>query len=153
MKTKIKSELELAYEQSKSHKFTLEEWKNEEWEGIKESSKYGKLKDTGISVDAIKDIGEKITTLPEDWDFHPQVKKIFEARRKSIQEGKGIDWGTAEALAFASLIQEGFHVRVSGQDVERGTFSHRHAVVFHQNKDTSYIPINSIIPNAEIKRF
>lgn len=101
----------------------------------------------------IRDIGEKITTLPEDWDFHPQVKKIFDNRRKSIAEGRGIDWGTAEALAFASLIQEGFHVRVSGQDVERGTFSHRHAVVFHQSKDTSYIPINSIVPNAEIKRF
>lgn len=89
------------------------------------------MKDTGISLDVLKDLGEKITTLPEDWEFHPQVKKIYDARRKSIQEGKGIDWGTGEALAFASLIHEGFHVRVSGQDVERGTFSHRHAVVFH----------------------
>jgi 2-oxoglutarate dehydrogenase E1 component len=72
------------------------------------------MKDTGVNIAALKDLGEKITTLPEDWDFHPQVKKIFEARRKSIQEGKGIDWGTGEALAFASLINEGFHVRVSG---------------------------------------
>lgn len=76
------------------------------------------------------------------------VKKIYETRRKSIQDGKGIDWGTAEALAFASLIDEGFHVRVSGQDVERGTFSHRHAVVFDQERDMSYVPMNSIIPNA-----
>lgn len=76
------------------------------------------------------------------------MKKIYEARRKSIAEGKGIDWGTAEALAFATLIDEGFHVRISGQDVERGTFSHRHAVVFDQEKDQSYIPINSIIPSA-----
>ena len=106
-----------------------------------------------MPVTILKDLGEKITHLPEDWDFHPQVKKIFEHRNKSIKEGKGIDWGTAEALAFSSLINEGFHVRVSGQDVERGTFSHRHAVVFHQNKDASYIPINSIVPNAEIKRF
>lgn len=62
---------------------------------------------------------------------------------KSIQTGKGIDWGTAEALAFASLLQEGYHVRLSGQDVERGTFSHRHAHVFYQDKDGYYNPINS----------
>jgi len=61
--------------------------------------------------------------------------------------------GTAEALAFATLIDEGFHVRLSGQDVERGTFSHRHAVVFNQSKDSSYIPINSVKPNAQIQQF
>jgi 2-oxoglutarate dehydrogenase E1 component len=114
MKARIKGELEKAYEHSKSHQFTLEEWQNEEWEGIKETSKYGKMKDTGVNLDELKALGEKITTLPEDWEWHPQVKKIYDARRKAVQEGKGIDWGTAEALAFASLIQEGFHVRVTG---------------------------------------
>lgn len=87
---------------------------NEEWEGILRSDKWGKLKDTGVDLKVLKDLGEKITTLPSDWHFHPTVKKIFEVRRKSIAEGKGIDWGTAEALAFASLIQEGFHVRMTG---------------------------------------
>jgi 2-oxoglutarate dehydrogenase E1 component len=67
---------------------------------------------------------------------------------ESFQTGKGIDWGTAEALAFSTLIDEGYHVRLSGQDVERGTFSHRHAHVFFQNKDGKYVPINSINPNA-----
>jgi 2-oxoglutarate dehydrogenase E1 component len=151
MKNKIKGEIEKAYVASKNHQFNIEEWTNEEWESIKETSKYGKMKDTGVSVSVLKDLGEKISTLPEDQEFHPAIKKIFDARLKSITEG--IDWGTGEALAFASLIQEGFHVRVSGQDVERGTFSHRHAVVFNQNKDTSYIPINTVVPNAEIKRF
>lgn len=131
MEDGIRKQIEKAYDVSKSHQFNIEEWKNEEWEGIKQTSKYGEMKNTGVSLSVLKDIGEKITTLPEDWEFHPQVKKIFEARKKSISEGKGIDWGTGEALAFASLIHEGFHVRVSGQDVERGTFSHRHAVVFH----------------------
>ena len=114
MKNRIKGEIEKAYVASKNHQFNIEEWKNEEWESIKESSKYGKLKDTGVELAALRDVGEKITTLPDDQDFHPQVKKIFDARLKSIKEGQGIDWGTAEALAFASLIQEGFHVRVSG---------------------------------------
>lgn len=111
------------------------------------------MKDTGIKIKELKELGEKITTLPDDWNFHPIVKKIYEIRKKSIHDGKGIDWGTAEALAFASLIQEGYLVRVSGQDVERGTFSHRHAVVFDQQKDNRYTPMNSIIPNADIQRF
>lgn len=151
LKKRIRDELERAYEASKSHQFKIEEWKSEEWEGIKDTSKWGK--DTGLKVDYLKSIGEKIAVLPSDWTFHPNVKKIFEARRKSIAEGKGIDWGTAEALAFATLIEEGFHVRVSGQDVERGTFSHRHAVVFDQEKDKSYIPINQVVSNAQIQRF
>jgi len=71
MKEKIKGELNRAYEASKSHTFTLEEWKNEEWEGIKETDAHGKMKDTGISVDLVRDIGVKISTLPADWDFHP----------------------------------------------------------------------------------
>lgn len=114
-------------------------------------TRYGKA--TGLHVTHLKQIGEKITVLPDDWVFHPMVKKIYEARRKSVHEGKSIDWGTAEALAFASLIEDGFHVRISGQDVERGTFSHRHAVVFDQEKDQSYIPMSSVIPSAQTPRF
>ena len=151
MKNKVKEEINQSFIASKNHEFKIEEWKNEEWEEIKDLTKKGRaLKDTGIKVSLLKELGEKITTLPDDWAFHPIVKKIYEARRNSIKDGKGIDWGTAEALAFASLIQEGYHVRVSGQDVERGTFSHRHAVVFDQNKDNRYTPINTIIPNADI---
>ena len=70
--------------------------------------------------------------------------KIFKARNAAIKSGQGIDWGTAEALAFASLIDEGNHVRISGQDVERGTFSHRHAHVFYQDRDGCYVPINQL---------
>jgi 2-oxoglutarate dehydrogenase E1 component len=70
-----------------------------------------------------------------------------------MKEGKGIDMGSSESLAFATLVHEGFHVRLSGQDVERGTFSHRHAIVFHQSKDTSYIPVNSINPTAQVRQF
>lgn len=71
LKNRIKAELERAYDASKSHKFTLEEWKSEEWEEIKKIDKHGRVKDTGINTGFLKDIGEKITVLPEDWDFHP----------------------------------------------------------------------------------
>ena len=95
----------------------------------------------------------KITVLPEHSNFHKLVKKIFVTRQKSIETGKDIDWGTAEALAFSSLIQDGFDVRISGQDVERGTFSHRHAHVFYQDTDGRYIPINNTVPQGQTRRF
>jgi 2-oxoglutarate dehydrogenase E1 component len=78
------------------------------------------------------------------------VTKIFEQRLDSINKGVDIDWGTAEALAWSTLIDDGYRVRISGQDVERGTFSHRHAHVFYQNKDGYYNPINRVFsdPNA-----
>jgi len=101
------------------------------------------LEDTGVDLSYLKDIGLSITNLPKESKFHPQIAKIFQARNKSITEGQGIDWGTAEALAFGTLINEGYHVRLSGQDVERGTFSHRHAHVFYQDRDGCYVPINS----------
>jgi 2-oxoglutarate dehydrogenase E1 component len=94
-------------------------------------------------------MGEKISTLPANQKFHPQIEKIFAARLESIKTGKSIDWGTAENLAFASLIDEGYHVRLSGQDVERGTFSHRHAHVFNQDIDGHYVPINSLTPATQ----
>lgn len=85
----------------------------------------------------------KLTKMPTDLEINPQIKKIYEAREQSIQEGKNIDWATAESLAFSSLIEQGYGVRLSGQDVERGTFSHRHAVIHDQSRDYKYIPLST----------
>jgi 2-oxoglutarate dehydrogenase E1 component len=126
--------MEEAYVKSKTLKFNKEDWGSDHWTAIKANKdKYGDfLNDTGVNIDKLTEIGHKITKLPEDGGkFHPQIVKIFQARQKSIEEKKGVDWGTAEALAFATLIDQGYHVRLSGQDVERGTFSHRHAHVFY----------------------
>lgn len=124
--------MEAAYQKSKNLEFDQEEWLDSNWMEIKdEKSKYGKLKDTGVDLTNLKAIGNAITTLPPNGKFHPKIVKIFEERQEAINSGKGIDWGTAESLAFATLIEEGNHVRLSGQDVERGTFSHRHAHVWH----------------------
>lgn len=111
------------------------------------------MKDTGVELEELRRIGERISTLPPEDKFHPSVVKIFNDRLKSVQTGKTIDWGTAEALAFATLINEGYHVRLSGQDVERGTFSHRHAHVFYQDRDGCYVPINSVVPAGTIRNF
>lgn len=143
--------MEEAYTKSKSLEYKSEDWQTEDWEQIRQCDQTeGKL--SGVDYALLKDIGSKITHLPADKNFHRLVRKIFEQRTNAITNEKGIDWGTAEALAFASLIQEGFHVRLSGQDVERGTFSHRHAHVFYQDEDGYYNPINSVHENEGAQR-
>jgi len=140
--------LEAAHVKSKTHKFGVERWENEAWLNIKNPTRYGRVKDTGVELGHLKAIGMKISQLPTDSKFHKSVANIYKDRMTAIETGKGISWGQAEALAFATLIDEGYHVRLSGQDVERGTFSHRHAHVFYQDRDGSYIPINSVIPDG-----
>lgn len=118
------------YAKSKTLAYKAEDWMTEEWASIQKVDDSNPVV-TGITPVRLQDIGQKITALPKDSEFHRLVKKIFEQRHASIVKGEGIDWGTAEALGFASLIQDGYDVRISGQDVERGTFSHRHAHVFY----------------------
>jgi 2-oxoglutarate dehydrogenase E1 component len=129
--------------------FESEEWESEKWELIKDPKTYGSHKNTGINVEHLREVGLKIARLPENKKFHNSLVKIFKNREKSIEDGVGIDWGTAEALAFATLIEDGNHVRLSGQDVERGTFSHRHAHVFYQDEDGCYVPINSVASQSD----
>ena len=151
--TETQASLEDSYQKSKTVEFDAEDWVDAKWEEIKDPEKYGKMKDTGVDLAVLRDIGNKITVLPPDGKFHPQIVKIFKARNEAINAGEGIDWGTAEALAFATLIDEGNHVRLSGQDVERGTFSHRHAHVFYQDRDGAFVPINSVAKDNSSRTF
>ena len=80
---------------------------------------------TGVNMELLKQVGQAVTEFPADFTPHRQIKKVYEARRSMIDSGEGVDWGMAETLAYATLLSEGNHVRLSGQDVERGTFSHR----------------------------
>ena len=150
-KKRIIDHLENAYSKSKSHEFEAINWKTEEWASILNTN-MEEAEKSGVELSVLKDIGIKISTLPNE-DFHRLIKKIFEQRVQTITKGEGIDWGTAEALAFATLINDGYNVRISGQDVERGTFSHRHAHVFYQEKDGYYNPINATFMKGEARRF
>lgn len=94
-----------------------------------------------------------MTMLPENFTPHRGVKKIYENRAQMIETGEGLDWAVGEALAFATLIVEGNHVRLSGQDVERGTFSHRHSVIHDQVTGERYCPLDHIIMNQPEEMF
>ena len=96
------------------------------------------------TLDRLRAIGERITAAPEGFDIHKTILRFLDNRRAAIRAGEGIDWSTAEALAFGSLLDDGFPVRLSGQDSERGTFSQRHSVLIDQQNEARYIPLNHI---------
>jgi len=92
----------------------------------------------------LQDIGQKVTAVPKGFHAHRTIQRFLENRRKSIEAGSGLDWSTAEALSFGSLLLEGHPVRLSGQDSERGTFSQRHSVLVDQENEDRYIPLNHL---------
>ncbi|KAG9087068.1 2-oxoglutarate dehydrogenase E1 component [Ceratobasidium sp. UAMH 11750] len=99
---------------------------------------------TGVDESVHKRIGQAISTMPQGFTAHRNLARILSARGKSVEQDTGIDWATAEVLAFGSLVLEKNHVRVSGQDFERGTFSQRHAVIHDQETEQQHTPLNSL---------
>lgn len=96
---------------------------------------------TAVDAETLSALGEKIFSIPNDFKAHPIVTRTYEARREMSAGKQALDWGTAENLAYASLLNDGFAVRLSGEDCGRGTFSHRHAVIHNQNTGESYTPL------------
>ncbi|XP_053405855.1 2-oxoadipate dehydrogenase complex component E1-like [Mercenaria mercenaria] len=114
-----------------------------QWSGYRQAPGEITMWDTGVNVDTLKYVGAQSVMLPADFNVHPTVGKHHcERRIQKLTEGVGLEWAVAEALAFGSLMQQGFNVRISGQDVGRGTFSHRHAMLVDQVTDEIYVPLN-----------
>ena len=100
---------------------------------------------TGVSSQKLSQLGEKLVEIPKDFDANPKIKRMFLAKRaKATIEGGPFDWAHAEALAFATLLDSGFPVRLSGQDVRRGTFSHRHCVLYDSSTRERYVPLQNL---------
>jgi len=99
---------------------------------------------TGVPTDSLREIANAINSLPADFDVNSKVKKVLHDRQKAIENGRGIDWGNGEALAFATLLKEGHDVRLSGQDCRRATFSQRHAALYDQQTEQIYFPLRHI---------
>ncbi|HVV92482.1 MAG TPA: 2-oxoglutarate dehydrogenase E1 component [Hyphomicrobiales bacterium] len=150
-----RAELDQEFDASQAYRANRADWLDGRWAGIKpadkdsEEERRGK---TGVDLATLTDIGERITALPEGFTVHRTIQRFLDNRRKAIETGEGIDWATAEALAFCSLLRSGFPVRLSGQDVERGTFSQRHSVLIDQETEERYLPFNHL-GNEEQARY
>ena len=142
-KVDFKTFLEKEFESSKNYKSELK-WFDGAWSRFKPGLGKDKRGESGVDKNEIKKIGKKISTIPNNFNVHKTLKKIFDARLKAIESEQAIDWTTAESLAFGTLLTEGFSVRLSGQDSGRGTFSQRHAVLRNQDSHERYIPLNNI---------
>jgi 2-oxoglutarate dehydrogenase E1 component len=146
MKADWRDRLDAELEAALSYRANKADWLDGRWSGFKtggdsDDPRRGK---TGVEIGALKEIGQKITTLPPDFHLHRTLNRFFENRRKSIETGANIDWATGEALAICSLLLDGHKVRLSGQDSERGTFSQRHSVLIDQETDLRYTPFNHL---------
>ncbi len=142
MKADWRARLDVELEAAQSYRANKADWLDGRWAGFQRA---GEADDprrghTGVEIAKLKEIGDKITTLPPGFHLHRTLNRFFDSRRKSIETGANIDWSTGEALAFCSLLLEGHKVRLSGQDSERGTFSQRHSVLHDQENDNRYTP-------------
>lgn len=106
---------------------------------------------TGVPLDILKQIGEEVSTLPSSMEVHPTVAKVYKARLDAIRHEKDIDFALGEALAFGTLLRDGMRIRLTGQDCERGTFSHRHAVIHDQKSGDTYTPLKELCQKRRYK--
>ncbi|RUM96226.1 2-oxoglutarate dehydrogenase E1 component [Pseudaminobacter arsenicus] len=146
MKADWRAHLESEWEIGQQYKPNKADWLDGAWSGLRTADNQDEQRrgKTAMPVKMLKEIGKKLTEVPEGFEAHRTIARFMEARRKMIDSGEGIDWSTAEALAFGSILLDGNPVRLSGQDSERGTFSQRHSVLYDQRDETRYIPLNNL---------
>jgi 2-oxoglutarate dehydrogenase E1 component len=141
-----RARLDAELEAGSGYKPNKADWLDGKWAGFKSADQEEDARRgvTGVDASILKDIGRKITKVPDGFRVHRTIQRFLENRAKAIDNGVGIDWATGEALAFCTLMQEGHHVRLSGQDSERGTFSQRHSVLIDQEDESRYTPFNHL---------
>lgn len=141
-----RAKLDADFEAGQSYKPNKADWLDGMWTGLKIADREDDARrgQTGVDVDKLNRIGKAITAVPDGFKAHRTIERFMKNRAEMIETGKGIDWATAEALAFGALCTEGHKIRLSGQDCERGTFSQRHSVLYDQENEARYIPLNNI---------
>jgi 2-oxoglutarate dehydrogenase E1 component len=146
MRADWRARLDTEFDAAQGYKPNKADWLDGRWAGMKASGEADDARagNTGVAAETLREIGKKITQVPEGFHLHRTVTRFLENRAKAIETGEGIDWATAEALAFCTLLKEGHPVRLSGQDSERGTFSQRHSVLFDQENEERYTPFNHL---------
>ncbi len=146
MRADWRAKLDIEQEASQGYQANSADWLDGRWSDIKAAHDQDDPRRgiTGTDIATLKDIGAKITAVPEGFHVHRTIQRFLDNRRKAIETGQDIDWATAEALAFCTLMLDGHPVRLSGQDVERGTFSQRHSVLIDQENEDRYVPFNEL---------
>ncbi|WP_137126889.1 2-oxoglutarate dehydrogenase E1 component [Roseomonas sp. HF4] len=139
--------LEDAFQAAQSFRPNKADWLEGHWSGLKSATageEVEKLHDTAVPLDTLREVGAALSNVPDDFAVNPKIARQLEAKKQAVDAGEGIDWATGEALAFGTLLLEGHRVRLSGEDVQRGTFSHRHAYLIDQQTQAEYVPLNNI---------
>jgi 2-oxoglutarate dehydrogenase E1 component len=146
MRADYRKRLDDAFGVATGYKANKADWLDGRWAGLKSAAaqddeRRGK---TGVDAKKLSEIGLKLTKVPKSFTLHKTMTRVLDGRRKMISDGTGIDWAMAEALAFATVLDDGYKIRLSGQDVQRGTFSQRHAVLIDQATEKRYTPLNHL---------
>ena len=136
--------LDQEYDVSKSHLPNHADWLDGRWTGFEVAGEGDRRGRTDVPAETLMKVGRALSTAPQDFHLHKTIGRQLEAKAKMFETGNGIDWATAEALAFGTLLDEGCMVRLSGQDSSRGTFSQRHSVLVDQETEARYLPLNHI---------
>ncbi len=142
----IADHLNEEFEQSKTEEYKIDTKTRRSWEGLTfyDDNVLEPNPDTGVDTESLKFIARQIAFVPQNFNLHKNLERIFAQRLDMVEKTDKIDWGMGELLAYGSLLKNGTHVRLTGQDVRRGTFSHRHAVVVDQQTEETYCPLNNI---------
>jgi len=141
---KFRAQLDVDLAAAKSFRPNKADWLDGRWSGLAPAQGDARRGETSVALEKLAEIGEKITTVPDGFNVHRTLQRVLANRRKMAAGEAPIDWGMAEHLAFGSLLDEGFGVRLVGQDSERGTFVHRHSVLNDQENESRYYPLNSV---------
>jgi 2-oxoglutarate dehydrogenase E1 component len=138
--------LDAEFEAGKVYQADKADWLDGKWSGLALPEGEERRGDTAFPLQKLRDLGLKFTSLPSSFNVHKTVRRVFENRRAAIEAGENIDWATGETLAFASLLDQGFPVRLSGQDSVRGTFVQRHCDLVDQTTEEHYQPLSHLRP-------
>ncbi len=140
----FQARMEQDFEAASGYKPNKADWLEGQWQGLERARGEARRGDTSVKLNTLRKIGKVLTEAPGDFNIHRTINRQLTAKRAIIESGEGIDWATAEALAFGSLLMEGFPVRLSGQDSARGTFSQRHCQFIDQMDEHTYTPLNNL---------
>lgn len=153
MESEFISYLEDEFDAAKDYSVNKADWFEGKWEGLglAHDDHEKRRAETGVAEIMLREVGEQLTTFPEKFNIHRTLKRVLDNKHKMFEDATGFDWATAEAMAFGTLLREGYHVRLSGQDCGRGTFSQRHAVFVDQKTEDRYVPLKEVNPEAHFE--